>query len=341
MPVIAISSVRGIGVALIDSTSTLVRSRFICSLCSTPNRCSSSTMIRPRSLSRMSGLSSRWVPMTMSTLPSRRPSMTSRASLSVWKRLSALSGDRERAHPLLERREVLLHEQRRRHQHGDLLAVLDRLERRPHRDLGLAVADVAADEPVHRDDPPHVGLDLVDRAQLVGRLLEREGVLELALPRGVGPEGEALGGLPGGVQLDQLGGDLAHGLAGAALALGPVGAAEPVEAGLLAADVAGDLVERVGRHEQPVGRAAALGGAVLEHEVLAGRCRAPRAASSPRSGPRRAARARRSRRPFSSSGSICRLRRAGILRMSRVEAFWPDRSSPVSSASLLTGSTKP
>ncbi len=91
MPVTAISSVRGIGVALIDSTSTLVRSRFICSLCSTPKRCSSSTMIRPRSLTRMSGLSSRWVPITMSTLPSRRPSTTSRASLSVWNRLSALS----------------------------------------------------------------------------------------------------------------------------------------------------------------------------------------------------------------------------------------------------------
>ena len=88
MPVIAISSVRGIGVALIDSTSTLVRSRFICSLCSTPNRCSSSTTIRPRSLSLMSGLSSRWVPITMSTEPSRSPSATSRASFSVWKRLS-------------------------------------------------------------------------------------------------------------------------------------------------------------------------------------------------------------------------------------------------------------
>ena len=60
-------------------------------------------------------------------------------------------------------------------------------------------------------------------------------------------------------------------LAGAALALGPVGAAEPVEAGLLAADVAGDLVERVGRHVEPVGGLAALGGAVLEDEVLAGR----------------------------------------------------------------------
>ena len=90
MPVIAISSVRGIGVADIDSTSTEVRSRFICSLCSTPKRCSSSTTIRPRSLTRTSGLSSRCVPMTMSTLPSARPAITSRASASVWKRLRPL-----------------------------------------------------------------------------------------------------------------------------------------------------------------------------------------------------------------------------------------------------------
>ena len=90
MPVTAISSVRGIGVALIDSTSTDVRIRFICSLCSTPKRCSSSTMIRPRSFTLMSGLSSRWVPTTMSTEPSPRPAMTSLASLSVWKRESPL-----------------------------------------------------------------------------------------------------------------------------------------------------------------------------------------------------------------------------------------------------------
>ena len=90
MPVIAISRVRGIGVADIDSTSTEVRSRFICSLCSTPNRCSSSTMIRPRFLILMSGLSSRWVPITMSTVPSASSSMTSAASLSVWNRESPL-----------------------------------------------------------------------------------------------------------------------------------------------------------------------------------------------------------------------------------------------------------
>ena len=49
-----------------------------------------------------------------------------------------------------EHLEVLLGEQRRRHQHRDLLAVGERDERRAQRDLGLAEADVAADQPVHR-----------------------------------------------------------------------------------------------------------------------------------------------------------------------------------------------
>src|SRR3712207_6995008 len=50
IPVTAISSVRGIGVADMANTSTAVRSRLSCSLCSTPNRCSSSMMTSPRSL---------------------------------------------------------------------------------------------------------------------------------------------------------------------------------------------------------------------------------------------------------------------------------------------------
>ncbi len=169
-----------------------------------------------------------------------------------------------------EGREVLLHQQRGRHQHRDLLAVLHRLEGRPHRDLGLAVADVAADQPVHRDGLLHVRLDLGDGGQLVGRLRVGEGVLQLALPRGVRAEGVAGGRHPGRVQLDQVGGDLLDRLLGPLLGLRPVRAAQPVQRRGLAADVLGDLVELVGRHEQPVAGVAPLGRRVLQHQVLAG-----------------------------------------------------------------------
>src|SRR5690606_12971760 len=106
--------------------------------------------------------------------------------------------------------------------------------------------------------------------QRVVGLGERERVLELALPRGVGGVRVPLRRLPGGVQLDQLGGDLLDRLAGLVLAVGPVGATEAVEAGLLTADVAGDLVEGVGRDVEAVRWGAPLGGAVLEDEVFAG-----------------------------------------------------------------------
>src|SRR5450756_1185136 len=180
-------------------------------------------------------------------------------------------GEWEVGEPLGERGEVLLREQRRRHEYGNLLAVHHRLERRPDGDLGLAVADVSADHPVHRDRRLHVGLDFVDGLQLVDRLDVREGVLELALPWGVRAEGVAGRGHPGAVEPDQLGGDLLDRFAGAAFALGPVRPAEPVQRGRLTADVAGDLVEGVGGDEEPVTGQVPLRGGVLQNEVLPGR----------------------------------------------------------------------
>ena len=184
---------------------------------------------------------------------------------------------RERGIALGERRVVLLDQQRGRHKHGDLLAVLHRLERGAHRDLGLAVADVAADQPVHRHRPFHVVLDLVDGAELVRRLHVRKCVLEFALPRRVRGEREPGRGHPGRVQPDQLGGDLADGLAGPALGLGPVRPAEPVQGRRLAAGVPGHLVQLVGRHVQPVRRLTPPARRVLDHQVLPGRAsRGPR-----------------------------------------------------------------
>ena len=48
-PISDMCSVRGIGVADIESTSTFLRISLMRSLCATPNRCSSSTTSRPKS----------------------------------------------------------------------------------------------------------------------------------------------------------------------------------------------------------------------------------------------------------------------------------------------------
>ncbi len=76
MPVRAISSVLGIGVAVIVSTSTWARIFLSRSLCATPNRCSSSTINRPRSEKATSLEISLCVPMTTSTAPFLTSSMT-------------------------------------------------------------------------------------------------------------------------------------------------------------------------------------------------------------------------------------------------------------------------
>ena len=65
-------SVRGMGVAVMVSTSTFLRICFRRSLWRTPKRCSSSTISRPRSANLTSFESRRCVPIRMSTLPGFR-----------------------------------------------------------------------------------------------------------------------------------------------------------------------------------------------------------------------------------------------------------------------------
>ena len=74
--------------------------------------------------------------------------------------------------------EMLLGEQRGRAEDHHLLAVGDRDERGAQRDLGLAEADVAAHQAVHRLAGRHVGDHRLDRRRLVGGLLEAEAVGE-------------------------------------------------------------------------------------------------------------------------------------------------------------------
>ena len=88
MPASDICSVRGIGVALIEITSTLRRSWRSSSFCLTPKRCSSSTISSPRSFARTSRESSRCVPMRMSVLPSENALTAARCSAGGRKRLT-------------------------------------------------------------------------------------------------------------------------------------------------------------------------------------------------------------------------------------------------------------
>ena len=138
------------------------------------------------------GRAARCVPMRMSTSPAVEGG--DGLLLLLGRAEAADVVDRERVvlEALGEGAEVLLGEDRRRRQHEHLLAVVGRLERGAQRDLGLAVADVAADEAVHRLRALHVGLDVLDRLALVGRLLPGEARLELAQPLGVLGEGVAL-----------------------------------------------------------------------------------------------------------------------------------------------------
>ena len=75
---------------------------------------------------------------------------------------------------LLDRQEVLLGQRLgRRHQRAAVAAFYG-AQQRVERDDRLPRADVALEEPLHRRGPAEVGVDLGDRAFLVGRELERQ-----------------------------------------------------------------------------------------------------------------------------------------------------------------------
>jgi hypothetical protein len=153
---------------------------------------------------------------------------------------------------------VLLRENGRRHQHRHLLATLHGLERRAHRDLGLAVADVPHQEAVHRARLLEIALDVVGRLPLVGRVLVQEARLELALPARIWRKGVAGGELATRVEVEQLARHLADALLRLLADLLPVRAAEAVNPRrrtitvVFRGAVPLQLVQAVERHVEPV-----------------------------------------------------------------------------------------
>ena len=159
---------------------------------------------------------------------------------------------RKGAEPPLEGAQVLLRQDGGRHQDRHLLAVLDGLEGGAQRHLGLAIADVAADQPIHRAAAQHVALHLLDGPRLVRRLGVRERLLQLPLPDAVRREAETGRRLPGGVDLQQIFRQLGNCPADPSLGALPVGAAQLAEGGSGAARVAADAADLVRRQEDLV-----------------------------------------------------------------------------------------
>ena len=165
-----------------------------------------------------------------------------------------LDADGEVAVALAEGVPVLLGEDRRRAEDERLLPVQRRRERGSHRDLGLPVADVAADEAVHRPRGLEILLDRLDRLELVVGLAVGERRLQPLEPVLVQVEREPRRLLAPRVQGEQLAGQLAHRRARAALEVLPRLAAELRERGRgrVGADVAADLRELLVRDVQAV-----------------------------------------------------------------------------------------
>ena len=112
--------------------------------------------------------------------------------------------DREILHSLHKGIVMLLRQNRGRHQIHDLFALLNRLKRRPERDLCLAISNVAADQAVHDAAAFHIFFCRLDRLQLILRLLKREHFLKLPLPDRIRSILVALAPLASRIKLDEI-----------------------------------------------------------------------------------------------------------------------------------------
>ena len=137
--------------------------------------------------------------------------------------------DRKAAKPFGEGLGVLPRQQRRRHHDRDLLAVERDREGRAQRHLGLAEADIAADQPVHRPAAFEVLQRGIDRAKLVFGFLIGKARAELVIDMRLHRHLRRLVQMPLGGDLDQFAGDLANAVLELGLARLPAAAAQPIQ----------------------------------------------------------------------------------------------------------------
>ena len=139
--------------------------------------------------------------------------------------------DRQPGKALDEIGVMLARQQGRRHDHRDLMPGHRGHEGRAQRHFGLAEADIAADQPIHRPSRTEIGQRIVDRALLIGGDKIWETGDELFIKAALGEVFFSLSQRPFGGGLQQPVRDFADALLGSCLARLPAGAAEFVELG--------------------------------------------------------------------------------------------------------------
>ena len=179
----------------------------------------------------MSSDSRRWVPITKSTSPVRKPPITALLSLGVRKRLSIST---------------------RIGYGANLISVGGSLECGSNCDLGLPETYVAEHQAVHCLVRLHVRFHLLDGGELIRRLLIGEGTLHFLLPWRIRSETVALGLRPSPVQGNNLFGDGGDLLAHPVLRLLPVRSAHPRHPGLFPAGVLLDRRQLISGNVKPV-----------------------------------------------------------------------------------------
>ncbi len=164
-----------------------------------------------------------------------------------------LDADREIAAALAEGVPVLLGEDRRRDEHQHLPRRRRHREGRAERHLGLAEADVAADEPVHRAGRLEILLDRLDRPGLILGLAVGEVGLDPLEPFELDVVGDPWASLALRVEGEEIAGHLPEMHAGAVFEVLP---GAPPQLGerrgiRLGPDVAGDLPDLFVRGRRP------------------------------------------------------------------------------------------
>jgi len=130
---------------------------------------------------------------------------------------------------ILEVLMVLLSEQGRGYEDGDLIAGIDGDKGSAHRDFGLAEAHVAADQPVHGPCRVHIVDDGLDGEFLIRRLFKGKAALEACQRLRIDCEFDAGARCPASVDVEQFRGHVMSTRGRLAARSLPLSAAEPMQ----------------------------------------------------------------------------------------------------------------